>query len=380
MPTIEKMKETSAFVSVASAEKMLGKTEPVSTAQITDESTVSFNFEDAWNVDLDQKSDLAAVAASVTVDGKEYELSKTAALAVGSVFGIQSTYSKKIPGSIYNTLLNYHYGSLTQDRAALVVGDRIHGLIRPGMSVYSNLDMLEQVVGGIKDVYGNDTLILVDRRSFNNLNQTDIRLVIPEVERAIKEGGMLDVPAGEQDDWSAGIHISNSVSGKSQTSIQTYLFRYWCANGATVKNESVGNWHRAYDASTDIYEWSRENTKEILTGMEAQFDKVQALTAVDADGRIGQIVNEALRPLRISASHRQDVAESLLDYDDVSLYTVMNAVTQQANTPGMNQDYINRFMVAGGNFAAGTVTSEKALTWREGHLAPPTAKNPYEIG
>lgn len=377
--TIDTMKEHNTFVPVAVGEKLLSRTEPVETVKIDEGAQVSFKVADDWLVKAGQ-SDLSQVDVQVTVDGKEYALSKAAAFGVGQVFGIQNTYLPKITGSIYETLLNHHYGDRgSKAFAALAIGDVLHGLVRPGLSVYSNLQILEQTIAGIEAAYGKDTEVLVDRRTFNTLTKTDIRLVVPEVQRTIHDGGLHDVPSGETDTWSAGIHISNSVTGKSPTTLSAYLFRYWCANGATVRNEDVGTWHRAFDSTVDIYEWSKANTEEILAGMEKQFDAVQHLTGVDVDGRVGSVINETLRPMRVSASIRNDVAQGLLDYDDVSLYTVMNAITSYANRPGLDQDYINRFMTAGGNLASRSVTSEKATIWKEGHLAPPTAPNPYEV-
>jgi hypothetical protein len=378
--TIEDMKATKQFASVGTAVALLQKTEPVDTVKIEDGMKVQFKVAKDW-IETAPKSELAPVDIEVSIDGKEFSLSKAAALAVGSAFGIQNTYSQKIPGDLYGGLLNYHFESLgSKAFSALTIGDTLHGLVRPGLSVYSNEQMLESVVEGIETVYGKDTEILVDRRTFNTLTKTDIRLVVPEVSRNIVDGGLLDVPAGEDDHWSAGIHITNSVTGKVPTAIQTYLFRYWCANGATVRNEDAGIWHRAFDSRMDVYDWTRDNTEAILSEMEKQFDAVQHLTGVDANGRIGEVVNNALKPLRVSSTIRAEIADEMLAYDEVSLYTIMNAITSYANRPGLDQDYINRFMTAGGNLASRSVTSEKAQVWKEGHLAPATAHNPYEIG
>jgi hypothetical protein len=83
---------------------------------------------------------------------------------------------------------------------------------------FSNLRLLERALEGIEAHYGAGE-VLVDSKFAHSLRRTDIRLIVPENRRAMHRTGTDD------DTWSAGIQLKNSLIGDVQTSIDGYLFR-----------------------------------------------------------------------------------------------------------------------------------------------------------
>src|SRR5690606_34848398 len=129
--------------------------------------------------------------------------------------------------------------------------------------------------------------------------------IVPEVGREVTGGGLSDVPSGEADEWSGGVHLTNSLMGKSQTKLETYLFRWWCTNGATSTMDNVGVWSRRGDADQDVYEWARDSVDEVLGGLEGQFDAVQRLTALNVEGHVADIVKEIYDTYGVPVSQRK---------------------------------------------------------------------------
>lgn len=362
-------------------EDVLSTTEPLTSLVITEDTPVHFDLADDWNTNIDEIEDTAVVEATMEIAGEQRTLTKEALLMVAAKVGLTGAYMAKTPGSLIQPHLNYWYsaGNREKDFVALSVGDAISAFTRPTLIPFSNLSLLESVVAGIHKKYGSDTEILADYKIHNTLEHTDVRLIIPERARAIANGGMADVPTGEADLWSAGVHLYNSLVGKGQTTVESYLFRWWCTNGATTTLSDVGTWSRRSNGQeADVYLWAQEAVDEVLGGMEGRFDEVQALTGLHVAGNVSDILRDIFEEYAVPVSQRSTITDTLLEAETLSMYTIMNAITQAANTVE-NPRRADRLMRIGGAVPTRTFDTLKAKVWREGHQAEPEAANPYEI-
>jgi len=192
---------------------------------------------------------------------------------------------------------------------------------------------------------------------------------------------MPDVPDGEEDIWYAGVHLSNSLIGKSQTTLDAYLFRYWCTNGSTTTVKDVGTWHRRVDGQQDnVYDWAKDTVEEILGGLEYQFDQVQSLTQLGTGANTGDILRQIFDDYKVPVSQRHDILNTIIEVPtDPTMYHITNAITMAANDPDMDDKRRDRLMRIGGAIPTETFDTLKAQVWREGHLAKKDAVNPYEV-
>jgi hypothetical protein len=383
MSTVTAGQMKSTLLSVDQVFNQLAKTEPLSTTLVSKESKISFVLDPSWHTDLEAVGDTEVVGAVMRINGVESQMTKEAALQAGSNFGLSAAYMKKVPAHYIEGLLNYHYSGGIADESynALSVGDNIAAFTRPNMQPFSNIHLLESTIEGIKKTYGSNTEVLVDYKFQNSLRATDIRLIIPEAERIITGGGMGDVPTGESDRWSAGIHLSNSLIGKRQTEVDAYLFRWWCTNGATTTLDTLGSWNRRTDGQDEIsvYDWARDSVDEILGGLEFRFDQVQALTALSVAGNTGDVLREIFETYKVPVSQREQISTTMLESENLTMYSVMNAITQEANAEGVKGSNADRLMRIGGALPTTTFDTLKAKVWNQGHAADSTSKNPYEI-
>lgn len=379
--TLDQMRDR--LLTLEQVEGMLSETEPLASQVIEDTTSVHFTLDDDWNRDLDEIRGTEAVSATMDIDGTERPLSKDALLMAAAKVGLSGAYMAKTPGSLIQPHLNYWYSEANREKdvMALSVGDVVSAFTRPTLIPFSNVSLLEAVVGSIRKQYGSDTEILADYKIHNSLEHTDIRLIIPDRLHSITGGGLSDVPSGESDIWSAGVHLYNSLVGKGQTTVESYLFRWWCTNGATTTLTDVGTWSRRSNGQNDaeVYLWAQEAVDEVLGGMEGQFASVQALTGLGVAGNVADILREIFADYNVPVSQRSQITDALLESETLSMYSIMNAITQTANSVVDNPRRADRLMRVGGAIPTKTFDTLKARVWAEGHQAEPSAANPYVI-
>lgn len=353
----------------------LSVTEPLTSFTVGNGNKTSFRYDEDWALQLDNQKGTDPVGVYVTIDGQESQLTKDAALQASSAFGLQSTYVKKTPARFIEEQVNYWFSDGLGEREFSVLragaDNRLAAFSKPSITPFSNELLLDNVLEGISNQFDGE--VFADYKFRHDLNQTDVRLIVPELVRDI-HGTQV-----EGDTWSAGIHLTNSLTGGAVTSVEGYLFRYWCTNGATTVNNEVGKWNRkVMGQQEDVYAWARDSVDEILAGMEQQFDAVQSLTSMNVSGNVADVLNDVFKDFDVPVSQRQGVIDALLESESLTLYEVMNSITQLANDPALKPERVDRLLRAGGAIPSATFDPIKARVWREGHLSSDDV-NPYEI-
>jgi len=378
--TLDQMR--SKLLSVDDVRQRLAVTEPLSQEHVTSDSNIRFTFPEGWNADLDEIGGTDRTAVLMRVNGVEKPMTKDAALIAASNVGLPGAYVKKTPGPLVEQHMNYWYGVGMGEKAynVLTVGEDVAAFVKPTIVPFSNLALLDSTIEGIQRHYGADTEILADYKIRHNLGRTDVRLIVPEHQRTITGGGLNDVPSGEADLWSAGITLTNSLIGKSQTAVEGNLFRWWCTNGATTTNAEVGTWsRRSGGQGEDVYVWAAEAVDEVLGGMEHRFDEVQALTGLNVAGNTADVLRDIFTQYQVPVSQREAVTNALLESENLTMYAIMNAITQTANGSEISADRADRMMRIGGAVPTAAFDTLKARVWDEGHTAPVEVANPYVI-
>lgn len=381
MVTINDMRDK--LLTLDEVQERISATEPLTQKLIHAGNKISFAFDPTWAIGLDTKKGTDAVDAVIRIDDVDHQMTKDAVLQAGSSFGLPGKYAAKLPHHLLENQLNYWFTAGMGEREFNMLSTgadhNVAAFTRPTINPFSNSILINEVIKGIKERYGN-TEIFADYKFHHDLVKTDIRFIVPEASRLITGGGLSDVPTAEDDIWAGGVHLSNSLIGKSQTSLETYLFRWWCTNGATTVMDNVGTWSRRGDhEEQDVYEWAAASVDEVLGGLESQFDRVQALTSLNAAGNVQDIVQEIFDRYSVPVSQRQGVIDTLIEAENLSLYTVMNAVTQTANEEGLSPERVDKLLRITGSIPGTTFNTLKAKIWAEGHTASADSPNPYDI-
>lgn len=343
--TVEDMR--SKLFSLDTARAALANTEPLTSAALDPDST-SFHLND-WNLDqvlVESMGDTDTVAATVRLGSAEFPLTKEALLEATSAVGLSKAFVTRTPGTLIEPLLNHCIQQGTRDMKLLITRGVGAAFTRATINPFSNLLLLDNMLEGVRDRFG-DTEILVDYKFNHTLAATNLRLVLPESQRILEHTGTAN------DVWSTGIQLTNSLIGKKQTSIEGYLFRWTCTNGATTTQVSSGPWSRKSGGQGDeVYVWARDAVDAVLGGLEGALDQVQHLVDVPVGGAVADILLDAFNTYKIPAAERDMITANMLNTEEaLNMYTVMQAITQVANTPDLESSHVDRLLAAGGDLA-----------------------------
>lgn len=377
--SIEAMKKD--LLSLDQVSDRLSALEPLEIMPLTSESRVSFEIDPEWALTIDTLSDNDPVDAYVTVDGSEAQLTKEAFGHLSAHVGLPVATVKKSPADAVESFLNRLYKSPAKDMHLLKSGDYASALAPATITQFSTLRLLDNTVEAIQEKYGDDVEIYGDYKIRSTFSGTDVRLIIPAESRKMKNTLMDDVPSGGQDEWAAGIHLSNSLTGKSQTYVDTYLFRWWCTNGCTMENTSVGHWdrRRSDNEPEEVYSWVKSATVGALEDMEEHFDHVQELANLEIHDA-SSVVGELFSQFNLPARQRTAILDTVSRQSHLTMYSLMQAVTQVANDATLPSKDVERLLRLGGILLAdSTLDPQKARIWDAGHFAPSGAPNPFNL-
>lgn len=343
--TIDDMRDT--LLTLDEVRESLATTEPLTEYPLTVGST-NFVLSPTWNHGVDLLEGNAAVDVAVSIGNTELPLSKDALFQATSACGLPVAYVKKTPARLIESHLNYWYGTdrglgdkelkllVTQDRGAAVTRSTVHP--------FSNLRLLEETLTGIENRYGTGE-VLADSKFHHSLARTHLRLIVPEHTYRIDDTGT------PNDIWSMGINVTNSLTGAEQTSLNGYLFRWWCSNGAIDTNASSGTWSRRSGGQdeAEVYEWARSVVDDVLGGLEGSFDAIQEMARTPVAGDVNQILRETFATYNLPARNRQAVIANLVEDDQLTMYSLMNAITSVANAGDMDPRESATLMAVGGD-------------------------------
>lgn len=344
MATVAEMRDK--LLSVDQLAERLAATEPLSQIPFRTEldpdgggenETAQFTIEDGWNAHEPGGTD--PVEATIRIGAEEYGLTKDALLEATSLIGLTKKYVEDTPGPLIVPQLNYWYQHKGKDLKALATDDRVLALTKGSIVPFSNVSLLERAMDTIRGKYGADAEVLVDYKLRHDLRRTHFRLVVPEELRAIRE----------DDEWSAGVDVQNSLTGEVGTSLQGYLFRWWCTNGCTTNLAESPTWNRRTGGQgDDVYEWAAHAVDEILGHLDHEWEALEELANTPIDGDVNDVLVDVFETYRIPLAAREDIIEEMVNSDDLTMYGVQAAVTQAANREDISENQRQTLFDAGG--------------------------------
>lgn len=351
--TLETMK--SKLHTVDYVRERLSTTEPMSPEAFTVGDAVKFHAQPGWNHGIDAKSGSEPVAVYINLGkgrhARAFQMSKDAVMEAVAAFGMARPYAARCPAELLTPHLNYWFregllarGQRKRDFQILIANGICSAVTRQSLLPFSNLALLEQALAGIEDKFNTDD-VLVDYKFQHNLRQTDMRLIIPAAARTLVDTGTPD------DTWSLGLQIKNSLTGHTQTSVEGYLFRWTCTNGQIDTMTTSGKWTRKPTASEEeVYAWARESVDQVLGGLEPALDAVQALTGIAIDENLSEALRDVFEYYRVPVHSRSKIIKAIEEHDGpITMYVLMNAITQAANEHGLEPSAVEALMRMGGD-------------------------------
>lgn len=345
--TIDDVKDK--LLTLDSVRETLGATEPLSTYEFeVGGNAVAFKLNEDFNHGLKATEPDTALNAFVTISGTELQLTPDSLYGLAGEAYMTKGFVQNYPANVVEDALNHQFtsGLHGKDFKVLAVGSRKAAAVTRGaLQPYSNLRFLELALEAIEQKYGAGE-VYADYKFVHNLKQTHLRLIVPEHVRVMQNTGT------ENDTWSAGLQFKNSLNGDEQTEFNGYLFRYWCTNGAIdTMNSTNSVWSRrgAAGKSDAVYEWAKDAVDEALSGLEGCFDSVQALTDVSIEGSAAEALEGVFNTYKIPGAERVRITRNMVDEDNMTMYSLMQAVTQAANSADVKPHIVDNLMRVGGD-------------------------------
>jgi hypothetical protein len=341
--SIEEMR--SSLLTLDQVRERLSATEPLSELSF-EASGADLRLEAGWageSVELTGYTD----AYLRLPGGTEYQLTKQAALEIGAAVGIPRRIQEDTDPSLMAPVINWrlHERLREKELKGLAREGQVLAVTRGTVSPFSNLAMLDVMVGGLERKYGEGE-ILADYKFHHDLEHTGLRLIVPGQRRIITGTSVAD------DTWSVGLDFANSMTGLRQTEIHGQLFRWWCTNGCTDTLHAVGGLSRRGTTQEDALTWAAATVEEVLGGLEPMLDHVQELTTQPIAGNVRDVLEGLFTDYGIPSRDRHRVIEEMAEDDEMTAYSMMQAVTMAANLEGIPDRDRQRLMRMGGGIAS----------------------------
>lgn len=351
--TIEEAKQS--LLTLDDVRNRLAATEPLASYGFPVGSDVRFRVMDEFNHGIEtlQGTDVVPAYILVGPEGarQEFQLTKDAFLQAAGIIGIGQGYVQRTPNNFVEDQFNYWFrgglGSKSYKVLTCGNGNRAMAITREAINPFSNLRLMDEVLDGIEAQYGSRN-VLADYKFHHDLTRTHVRLIVPEHVRVIENTGT------DNDTWSVGIQLKNSLIGKEQTEIDGYLFRYWCTNGAIDTFSNSGTWSRrgANGRNDEVYEWARSVVDDVLGGLESSLDRVQDMTSVSIEGTAADALADIFKAYKVPTEQQNEITANMVNEDSLTMYSLMSAVTQVANSADLNPVTMDRLLRAGGDLVA----------------------------
>jgi hypothetical protein len=331
--------------------EQLSATEPLAQHKFEVGEGVAFRLEENFNHGLKAMQPNDLVPGYISIGGRELQLTRDALYEATSEAkmgkGFVAFYDSHIVEDALNSAFRAGLGN-GEYKVLSVRGNRAAAIARGAVQPYSNLQFLEIALDGIEKKYGKGE-VLADYKFTHDLQRTHLRLIVPEYVRVLENTGT------DNDTWSTGIQIVNSLTGLEQTQINGYLFRYWCTNGATDTRSTANSvWSRrgAAGQGDAVYEWARDAVDEVLGGLESQLDAVQAMTDISIEGTAVEALRDVFTAYRVPTAQRNRILNNMVNEQNLTMYSLMQAVTEAANADDLSPVDVERLLRAGGDLPA----------------------------
>jgi hypothetical protein len=362
-PSIDEMRPR--LLTLDQAREKLSATEPLQDFKFEAQSGVVFRIDPDWDKvsETARGSDTMNAFVRLYPNGDEYQLTKDSLLEAGAKVGIPRKLQERTPSHLLEQQLNWWFGGNSgwegrefkgfvrgeagPDSVPVVVAFG-SGTIRP----FSNLRLLDELVQGIKSHYPawSADEVLLDYKFTHSLELTHGRLVVPGHVRNVRGPGTAD----PSDMWSVGVQWRNSQLGLKPVSVDGYLFRWRCTNGMTDTLVTSGQFNRragGYE-DDDVYAWAQAAVDNVLGGLEQSLEGVQAATEIPVEQDVNLVLDDLFRQHSVPAKLRQEVIRYMADVGgELSMYTVLNAITAAANDSELSDSSVDKLMRVGGHVA-----------------------------
>ena len=258
----------------------------------------------------------------------------------------QALSSAKIPKGIIDVydidiilpLVNWYYSEKDGEMKALTKDKKILAFTRPGTSIYSTVDMLDEMVRALGNFEITDYHF---SNVHHTLKETQFCLVTPHQTFDLEDGDVLR----------SGIFVQHSVVGAKPTSMSGFVSRDYHENGM-ISAQAFEQWSRKQAKKSDditseedhydVYTWSFDTADTMLRTFKNDAKSIKFLQGVEVGNHAGTLFNDVFDKNSLPAGVRKLVREEYVDQPGQTLYDLWNAISLTADRTELEDDLSNR--------------------------------------
>lgn len=279
-------------------------------------------------------------------NGTGAELTRQCFEELCSFVGLRPSSIADVPANLLVPLLNHWFdGGLTATRKPtdfqfIVHHDLALAFTKQKIVPFSNLKLLDQARNAFQSAHGTAEII-GDFKIHHDLRHTVLRLFTG-----------IDTRRINGDDWSVGIQIRNSLTGRTQTAVDRYLFRWTDHTGQIDTACTIPPFTRRTSATEDeAYAWARHAMDDALAGPGDALSAVEHLVHVDVPRDVSVLLRDIFEHYRIPLALRAPIIDIIvtLDPTEMTMYDIMTAISATANTAGLDATSVSLLMRVAGD-------------------------------
>lgn len=300
-----------------------------------------FAFGPGWNVGLKDVDPQDSVNVEMHYEDINYTLSKEAVLSTAHAVGLPPTYVARTPGVLIATHLNYWSKNMpdTDLKLLTVHNDGKHKVLtatKGGIVPFSNIDLVHAAEETMLEA--GLVSIAYDSNSFHGIHSTGVRLVSTQAAHTIGPY-----------DWSVGLQVMNSITGKHPLSVGLYL-RNNATGGGLVHYGALSKYNRKTmgQDESEVLEWLKKSAKELLKDAKHEFEILESLKEESISDAVAPVLMDIFKTYKVPLKVRQTVMDSLIASEDLTYYGVVNALVESSTVDGLPDHYRTSIMEIAG--------------------------------
>jgi hypothetical protein len=350
---LQAIRESGKLLSVDDALTILGTTEPMSEIPFALDGSDKVHFElpDGFNDGFSDLDGSDLTGCIININGSEFNMTRDALWTMTSSIGLQKPYVARTPGPLLAPHLNYWIRNngvaATDGMRVMVKDDAAVAFIKSSKTTFPNIPVFERILEEAGAKFKTDEFF-VDYKISHSLERTALRIIVPSYTSTIHSARS----GGQDDDWSLGIQMTNSLMGHPETrlNLSGYLFAWWCTNGSISTHATSGNYNRRVQGQDfdEVIEWVGASTNNIFGDLGLELHDVQELAEVSLTGELNEVVLDIFKQFKVPVPARKSIVDFLVESDDLTGYGLMQAITQSANDPDLTDKVRESTMRVGG--------------------------------
>ena len=301
-----------------------------------------FALAPGWNVGLADVDPQDPVDVEMQYNGIDYTLSKEAVLSIAHAVGLPPAYVTRTPGLLIGTHLNYWAKHMPDVDLKLLISSaadkpRVLTATKGGIVPFSNVGLMVAAMDGLHEAVPEASEAF-DVNSYHGIHSTGIRVFDKVVSHVI-----------DGEDWSFGLQVLNSLTGKHPLSVGLYL-RNHTLNSGLVHYSDLSKYNRKIMGQDEfeVMHWVTNTSNDLLQSAAHEFEILESLKEESIADAVVPVLSDIFKNYKVPLKVRQVVMDNLIESEDLTYYGVVNALIKASAVDGLPDHFRTAIMEIAG--------------------------------